>query len=256
MNAPPVRRLVPTSPAALTVTPARLAQAIEEAERVFVTQGHDLFAAAILAEAQLRILAPFQGASFPDRASQQAWTTVQNTLREAQRAARAKPSYARGLDQYAARIETYERLVAEVEGDPAAHVLGREQRVLAIDAFTPGLLAVTLAALGMVLMLLSFQGGLLSVAAPVAALLAVASAVRLGWVRRARVQQRREARAELHAALVRAGDYARHMRDPEQGGWLASIWQSHPLLLLDAPSPVVPASGVFRVQRRRVRPAA
>lgn len=233
----------------MSVPPPRLIleQTADEAERVYVTQGHDLFAAAILAEAQLRKTEGITHDVFPDVEAQRTWRVAQNTLREAQRAARARAPMAKGLDDYRRRFATYEKLLARLDGAPEAYVGKRREALHRIDTTSPQRIAATAGAAAVVLAIVALAVSGLAIAAALGAaccLILMVVAAR-SWV--ARHRARDLARAALHDALARADAYAAYMDDPTGGQWLRTTWERHPLLLSEAPGPA--ESGVIRVQR-------
>lgn len=216
-----------------------LSETIELAERVFVTQRHDRYAAAVLAESHLAT----QPAAPPlvDATDQLAWRLAQTTLREAQRAARCRPEMASALDAYHERFAIYRGLLDALDGNPESHVRERKKALRDLESKRP-----CLAFLGCVLLGVAFllAPGLARAGVLVAVPAAVASAT--WWFRTA--SRERRAVAALRDAWQRANAYAAFM-DSEAGLWLRMVWDRHPLLLEEAPRPVKPKSETILIQK-------
>lgn len=228
-----------------------LAETLALAERVHVTQRHDRYAAAALAEACLYRIGDPLLETFVDEAERAQWIRVQNTLREAQRSARTHWRMASELDAYHDKFRSYTRLLEALDGDPQGHV-HRHQR--ALRAARPQLPAVACALSAVLAMVaLWFASSPLSYLG--AGLLACSFVAAGMWL--VGVQARtRDALHALRDARDRAQAYTAFMADPEGGQWLRLVWQRHPLLLEQAPRPAKPTSGVVRIQRGPQWPAA
>ena len=209
-----------------------------------VTQRHDRYAAAILAEACLyRIGDPLleTHASEADRAQ---WRLVQNTLREAQRTARSQWRMASELDAYHDKFQIYSRLLAALEGDPVAHV----RRYKAAHHATLRRLPAVACALTFALAVGTFWAAASPLVLGLAVAFTLAFAASGVWLTKTRARSH-AALEELRDAWARAHAYATFMDDPAGGQWLQRVWERHPLLLEQAPRPAKPKSGVVRIQR-------